>query len=514
MSTLSPTRRYALLIGVGDYAAYDASTHSPANASALKGAEQDVASMYALCIELGILPENIRVLLSPSSGQDPLVALRGALSNANPGLVRPATREEILTQCQWLAAALASDEDASGAPAGLVTYSGHGDFDRGHLALCPSDVRSVEAGADLENVLGYPMLRALFSDRASSNLTVVLDCCHAAASTPAPRGGSSLTGRGRTATGPVVTISERTIIASSVGGTSEQSTFDGVAHGALTWAIKVVTDQWRLRRTAGGTELTLSYATLVSRVNALLGVLEFEQRAELAGFAGLGDLAFFHRGQTQGAPTSPRPDRARHGGQLEPDKNADYTHYTFKVFDANGATLLIAVAIAVRTTKQFGDRTYESGGEYLFVSPDSTSTWDDIIDGVGQPASAKFSPALGTWPQDNDPFPSAIEIGATDVNYSAVTIEGSPLNGRNFYNEIKGQTLCATGVQMLGTQSSPSFNWAILASQQPSADTYIVDSSGPTTFGQTSAPSESSCTCCASPSSCKWYKPTMQSLSR
>ena len=45
MSTLSPTRRYALLIGVGDYAAYDASTHSPANTSALKGAEQDVASI-------------------------------------------------------------------------------------------------------------------------------------------------------------------------------------------------------------------------------------------------------------------------------------------------------------------------------------------------------------------------------------------------------------------------------------------------------------------------------------
>jgi hypothetical protein len=73
-----------------------------------------------------------------------------------------------------------------------------------------------------------------------------------------------------------VTISERTITASSVGGASEQSTFDGVAHGALTWAIKVVTDPWRLRRTAAGTELTLSYATLVSRVNALLGVLEFD----------------------------------------------------------------------------------------------------------------------------------------------------------------------------------------------------------------------------------------------
>ncbi|MDP3275762.1 MAG: caspase family protein [Deltaproteobacteria bacterium] len=483
MTSVSPTHRYALLIGVGDYSAFDASTHQAPGTSDLAGATHDVVSMYRLCIALEIPPANIHVLLSPPDGSDP----QSAFDKASIGTsvqVGAATSSEITAQVKWLARMLEASTDDSGPPAALLTYSGHGDFADGHLALCPSDVTQVAGAEDLKGVLGYPDLRALMTDAAAANLTVVLDCCHAGAASHEAGALSSLTHRTRTAKGPVTRIGERTIAASKVGGHSWVSTFDGTPHNALTWALKVVTDQWTLAKAVEGMQLTASYATVVERVNALLSALSFKQHVEFQGPDGAEKLPFFHRGsKKRGELTATGPNRERHGGQLEPGSGYDFTIYNIEVKNGNTVTLTAtAISVSNPDPNNWG---YQSGQEYVCLV---SGQWPPTAGTI-----ATFSPVNGKWKDyATNPLSNTIHaLGSSSVSYGNES-DNCPLSGVALFKTDPPTPAKGYGVQFAisGNNSEYLLDWAGLwpSSGAPSPAPYFVLSSSTTSFDTTKAP--------------------------
>lgn len=163
MSAIMP-KDSALLIGVGDYRAYDASNHQPPGTSDLAGSLNDVRAWLRLCKEVGI--REVRILSSPP------------LDLAEEGVeVREATAEELRAGVSWLAGQLGG-APADAAPIGLLVFSGHGaETANEGLVLCPTDTVAVEG--ELAMVVSLEELQGvLASAGAERNLTVVLDCCH------------------------------------------------------------------------------------------------------------------------------------------------------------------------------------------------------------------------------------------------------------------------------------------------------------------------------------------------
>src|SRR5262245_1396125 len=118
---------YALIIGVGDYSAFDASMNQPAGTSDLAGSTNDARALFAMCRLLRIPAENIRVLASPRLRPEDL---GDGATAANLG---DATHDAILDGARWLASKL----DGPSRPTGILTWSGHGDFDEARgLLLC------------------------------------------------------------------------------------------------------------------------------------------------------------------------------------------------------------------------------------------------------------------------------------------------------------------------------------------------------------------------------------------
>ncbi len=340
------TRAFALLIGIDDYSVHDASAGNPAGTSDLPASKNDVGSCYRICRAPGIPPENIHVLTTPGLTPDDFGEPGKAMK---PGYAGLATRAEIEAQVAWLAGVLEHAPGDTDAPVGLLTYSGHGDFVDGFLALCPSDVRKGgdAATGDLEGALGFPRLQAIVAGKrgAAESLTVVIDCCHAAAAAavvpgkPARlRARSSLTGRARTAAGPITAFGDRMIMAAEPGQTADQSTFDGRPHGALTWALSVVTDQWTVLAEGDVDRFTITHGELRDRAQRLFGALDFSQQIALFPPM-IAPIPFFHRGAADGPDVvASAPDRARHGIQLDPNQHDGFSVYALTIsYTGDGA---------------------------------------------------------------------------------------------------------------------------------------------------------------------------------
>ncbi|MFT3776017.1 MAG: caspase family protein [Minicystis sp.] len=368
-------RAFALLIGIDDYRAYDESAGNAPGTSDLPAGKNDVRAAYQLCRALGIEAENIHVLTSPR------LAAGEIFPGVTPGYVGEATRAEIEAQVAWLAKALSHAPGAPDAPVGLLSYSGHGDFLDGHLALCPSDARAVKGAggdADLENVIGFPSIRALLARApgAAESLTVVLDCCHAAAGADRERGArASLTGRTRTAKDPVQSLGARMLMAAPAGETAYQSVFCGEAHGALTWALTVVADQWRVISERGYDRLTLSHGELRDRAQRLLDAISIPQRIALVGPPGIEDLTFFHRGAADAGDTmATGPDRARSRIQLDPSASYDWVRYEFLMsYEADGTRQTATGQVLSTRTASPQDKSYgpyADGREYWALGAD------------------------------------------------------------------------------------------------------------------------------------------------
>ncbi len=498
MDTSNTAPRFALLIGAGNYSAYDTSTGSPSKTNNLPGAVQDVASMYSLSLALGVAPGDIYVLLTPTHGGDASTDLKRAYLDASPGTIKPATKNEILAGLDWLAQKLEGSKNASA----LVTWSGHGDFVGDELALCPSDVVSSGAGKDLTNAISFAELRAYFERPSFANTTLVLDCCHAGAVTGAKRavsGSASLTGRPLPAKTDVRPLSVRTIAATKAGEKSEQSTFDGVSHGALTWALKVVLDQWKVNNPGTGEEITITYDELRRRVDRLLTALSFEQRVQLAGGSDVGGLPFFHSGARGAGMTSSHPDRARPGAQIEPEPNAAYITYAITVLDSkNNVYFTGSLIVTGNVQDPYGKFTKLK--EYLILPQNpqqgATDNWDQLQCYGGTPTlqSMTFGEAVVTnqWPSVN-PFANnyVVPLEPANVSWGAPSLTSHHGNALvRFYKEIdmNSSSICAVGVAANNANANQpiGLSFEILGSN-PAFGSYVVPKAG-RVFDLTTAP--------------------------
>lgn len=360
----------ALFIGVNDYRTFDESQHNQPGTSDLHGSRNDAHAFWRVCRELGIPPENLRILTSPALDPEDL--------GATAAQVGVATEASILEGIEWLGAALGG----SGRAPGLLTYSGHGDFVEGEgLVLCPSDV----SGGNLEHAIAFRTIeQVLARHHATANLTVVLDCCHSgvAASDPARRV-QSLTGRplpaGLSAQSPL--LGDRQILACEPGGTSWQARFSGVFRGALSWAVSAVLEQWKPRVEGTSVELELSYGELLARTRRLLAALSFEQTPLLRGRPGIATTAFFHSGPGAGDDTTTRaPSARRKGGQLDPGVN--HTLTTSVAGTPSWQGLVSATSTGSAPTAPLG---YTNGTEYWGLDGDFMAAVGHIAEsGNGQ----------------------------------------------------------------------------------------------------------------------------------
>jgi hypothetical protein len=341
---------YALIIGVDDYSAYDASTGKPQGRSDLRGSRNDARAFYRLCRSLGMKPERIRVLASPPL--DP-AELEGAI----PENVGPATEASILAGVAWLAESLAQPAR----PAGLLTYSGHGDAREGEgLVICPSDVR----GEALDHAVSFGAINAILERYgAAENLTVVLDTCHGRGSL-AGRGAALSLGQGGVEERSV-DLAGRVLAACARGGVAFQSKFDGQYRGVFSWAITTAMEQWAVTQEGTSVRLDVSYGKLVETARRLVAGLWFEQTPELRAPASVEKLAVFRRGLV-GHPgeTSERPTGAFLTAQL------DGGYFVYRK-----VTLTFASGTPLATVYVFNQAigSFNTGTEYWYVNLGATN---------------------------------------------------------------------------------------------------------------------------------------------
>lgn len=280
---------YALLIGVGDYRAYD-----PTGAHDLEGSVPDALGWWALARTLEIPAQNVRICASPALD-------RGALGKAGAGVtVTGATRDEIEEGLRWLAGKL----DGEGGTKGLLTYSGHGGHGAAGQVICPSDVQSNEGV--LVGALSVREVAEIIDGRAKrTRLTVFCDTCHTRQGVPAVGGTARSLSDGAVATkdapAPVRGRLGDLVVASSPAGlpSYEIPLADGV-RGAFSWAMQSMLARWGRAEGAKSTTFGLTYGDLCARGGAMLRALGIAQQpvfeghpamARLRAFSGFGDRA-------------------------------------------------------------------------------------------------------------------------------------------------------------------------------------------------------------------------------
>lgn len=396
---LARIRGVALLIGVESYR-----DHDEEGGKDLLAGRNDVLAYWKVCRRLGYT--HFRVLTTPALDAEDLIRAERELSpELHPGedeaetrrrvgewlsrgrqgpgasielhdvamssriedagapsvLLGEATSLQLKESARWLASSLVFTvkleweqwrrrEELMALP-GFLAYSGHGAQKDGELFLCPSNT-----GPALENAISFSELRAIFDEgedlpggkRPADNLTVVLDCCFAAASGPAGNAqrGTSLTPAGSPAAKePARTpeIARSVFCASGRDEQSYQAMLGGHWHGAFTWAFTVALEQWKLQQQGQFMRSTMSHAELLFRARTLLSALSFRQHPILVDE--LGNLPVFHHGAAAGEATSSEPDARRPGGQLDPSvRNGNgFVYYEMRERSTNDLLARIVV---------------------------------------------------------------------------------------------------------------------------------------------------------------------------
>jgi hypothetical protein len=227
-----------------------------------------------------------------------------------------ATREALLAALRALGAAVAADKGASG----LVTFSGHGAAlpDTGAVdsgigttaALVPAD--ATRDGDALSGLVSLAEIEAALGDGAADT-TIVVDACYTrVADADRPHrglsdGAPSLPDR----------VASRLVLGAEPWGLSYEVPAGENWHGALSFALLTLLDQWTVRDPGGATWANVSYGDLVYRAHLQLDVWGLGQRPLLLGPARTSLLPFLRPGPTlAGGDTSPVPDRRRPGAQI------------------------------------------------------------------------------------------------------------------------------------------------------------------------------------------------------
>lgn len=398
----------ALLIGVDDYSAFDP-------AMSLKGSREDVLKLYWMCRRLlGLSRENIRVLASP-----PLTAADFHVTEPPPpDRMGPATAESIQAGVDWLAGRMASDAAA----AGLLTYSGHGSYsqDRGPL-LCPSDMgRDFAKGIAVRDLSKSQALQSV-----RERLTVMLDCCHVAPVTTASdfRAPTALPHDGTpeqvAADHADFDVSERVLLAARPGQHAHQALLGKVFHGALTFALVTVAEQWKASQDPDGSGMDVSYKQLLKRVRRMLWSLRMKQsvrlrvpEAPMSKRKAIRKLPFFG---IHAATTARRPDAPRDGIQLDPTEFGCL--YTITGSGLNAIQIFSVPAENPPTG-------YTAGKEYWSVpTMPSSGNWPTSISFAATPNQASRVPT-GFAPNGNTSYPTASSVAWPAASSSPPGVNG------------------------------------------------------------------------------------------
>ncbi|WP_437963883.1 caspase family protein [Sorangium sp. So ce260] len=461
---LSRIRGVALLIGVESYR-----DHDEEGGKDLLAGRNDVLAYWKVCRRLGYT--HFRVLTTPALGAEDLIRAERELSpELHPGedeaetrrrveewlsrgrqgagasieihdvamssriedagapsvLLGEATSLQLEESARWLASSLVFTvnlaweqwrrrEELMALP-GFLAYSGHGAQRDGELFLCPSDT-----GPALENAVSFSALRAIFDEgedlpggkRPADNLTVVLDCCFAAARGPAgsAQRGTSLTPAGSPAAkapARAPEIARSVFCASGRDEQSYQAMLGGHWHGAFTWAFTVALEQWKLQQQGQFMRSTMSHAELLFRTRTLLSALSFRQHPILVDE--LGNLPVFHHGAAAGEATSAEPDGKRPGVQLDPSSGKDFAWYQLLTHDAK-------VLIDIIATRTAGSG-FDAGKEYWRIRktnvPPAWGAYNGSAYCTDAFSSLTFKKQSKLWTKDG----SGLPFEATDASFT------------------------------------------------------------------------------------------------
>lgn len=397
---------YALLIGVGDYRAFD-----PSGAHDLKGPVPDALGWWALTRELGIPPENVRICAAPTLD-------RARLGKDGAGVtLTGATGDEIEAGLRWLAGAL----DGKGGTKGLLTYSGHGGRSRGEQVICPTDVKWVDGA--LAGALPVGEIADLLDARAeATRLTAFVDTCHSGRGVPAIGGTARVLGGTEEfddvpgdepaddGAGAAKSVRGRLgdlVIASSAAGTpSFEIPLAVGVRGAFSWAAQSLLARWGAADAAGGATFGLTYGDICGRAVTLLRALGVEQQPVFEGEAPLARLRAF----------SGFGDRAVGDAAAE-------TLGRLEIWPNDSGGRVIAFQL----------RTSPSGGSYLGMlyvtdgSPPSGKGWTSNCmywawSGGSFPTSTFYAVAYGEWSGSAPSSATVYEANAMTPGYSAASL--------------------------------------------------------------------------------------------
>ena len=275
--------RYALCIGINQYPLYDLSTGRPAGASDLRGAVNDALAWAETALLMGIPAKNIAILTSP-----PVAPANRPASLAEASF-NFADRASIIGAIMDLGEAL---EDGAGGQS-LLAWSGHGAAGEDGPTLCPADI----TGEALHNTISYKELSGLLATRApSTNLTVILDVCHAAPGVNPASGTHRAIGAGVQvgSAGPRLRDCDLILAAARQNEPAAEGWIQGRYHGWFTWALTGLLSRWGRVTDVTGTYSPLTYEQAAARAGAILAQLEVGQTPVYEGPTLFGEAPLFH----------------------------------------------------------------------------------------------------------------------------------------------------------------------------------------------------------------------------
>ncbi len=324
---MSNDNAYALLVGVGDYAAFD-----PSGRADLKGPPHDVAAWLHMMRDLGVPPSQIMICVSPRM----------------PFYVPPAhtrdvqfsgtSKAELCAALGWLVKQL----DENQAAKAVLTWSGHGTRTDAGQILCPSDIEA--RGGVLSNALPVTEVAAILSARSRARITAFIDTCHndtgftdavgTARSRALPwQGATTKVVPGEGATHDV--FGDLVMSSSEVGHVSYEVPVIGGVRGAFSWAASNLIHRYGLVDGVEGTTSGLTFNALARLSPDILKGMLVEQRPRFLGSHEAGEQRVF---SALGDVGGPRPPQRLPGQEIWPGVGeGEVLNATLKT--SSGATL-------------------------------------------------------------------------------------------------------------------------------------------------------------------------------
>ena len=256
--------RFALLIGVSDYRAFDQSADHAPGSSDLFGPPNNLASLWEICLSLGFTAADIGLLASP------LPAPQGG----RPALYTTATRASVLDGVRTLALRIAAAQETQA----LIYFTGHGDEIPGvGPVLCLED--TVLAKGELDQVVSLAEIAAILEELAPNRpVTVVLDSCDSG--TP-----DHLLNRRLGLLQTIARTRDHDTLLSATAARQRgvELLIDGKWQGAFTWALSAALSPYRRLQTNGFLTPDLSLDRLIDRSRDLLRGASIRQQPQLLG---------------------------------------------------------------------------------------------------------------------------------------------------------------------------------------------------------------------------------------